>query len=100
MGVLTDGDLVIDGASRQATLGGDLLALTAREFDLLRFFAGHPGIAFTREALLEKVWGWSFGDQSTVTVHVSRLREKVEVEPTAPQRLQTVWGVGYRWQAQ
>jgi DNA-binding response OmpR family regulator len=100
VGVLTDGDLVVDGASRQATLGGDPLALTVREFDLLRFFAGHPGVAFTREVLLEKVWGWSFGDQSTVTVHVSRLREKVEVDPTAPQRLQTVWGVGYRWQAQ
>jgi DNA-binding response OmpR family regulator len=99
-GILIDGDLVVDGAGRQASLNGSRLTLTAREFDLLRFFVGHSGVVFTREALLEKVWGWSFGDQSTVTVHVSRLREKVEADPTSPQRLQTVWGVGYRWQAQ
>jgi DNA-binding response OmpR family regulator len=98
-GVLTDGDLVVDGASRQATRGDQPLSLTAREFDLLRFFVGHPGVAFTREALLERVWGWSFGDQSTVTVHVSRLREKIETDPTSPERLQTVWGIGYRWQS-
>jgi DNA-binding response OmpR family regulator len=96
-GVLVDGDLVVDGASRQATRGGEPVSLTAREFDLLRFLISHPDVAFTRDALLEKVWGWSFGDQSTVTVHVSRLREKVEADPTTPQRLQTVWGVGYRW---
>jgi len=97
--VLTDDDLVVDSVSRLATLGGVPLQLTVREFDLLRFFVGHPGVAFTREGLLEKVWGWSFGDQSTVTVHVSRLRDKVEADPTKPERLQTVWGVGYRWQA-
>ena len=96
--VLTDDDLVVDSVSRLATLGGAPLQLTVREFDLLRFFVGHPGVAFTREGLLERVWGWSFGDQSTVTVHVSRLREKVEADPTKPERLQTVWGVGYRWQ--
>jgi DNA-binding response OmpR family regulator len=96
--VLSDGALVLDGPSRKATLDGRALALTMREFDLLRFFMAHPGTAYTRVELLERVWGWSFGDQSTVTVHVRRLREKVEADPTAPKRLQTVWGVGYRWE--
>jgi DNA-binding response OmpR family regulator len=99
MEVLEDGGLRIDGPRRQVTLDGVPLSLTMREFDLLRFFVGHPGVAFTRVELLEKVWGWSFGDQSTVTVHVRRLREKVEVDPTMPERLVTVWGVGYRWEA-
>ena len=75
-----------------------MLALTAREFDLLRFLLAHPGMAFSREDLLQQVWGWSFGDHSTVTVHVRRLREKVERDPTMPERLVTVWGVGYRWE--
>ena len=96
--VLEDGSLRIDGPSRQVTLDGAAVALTMREFDLLRFFVSHPGVAFTRVELLEKVWGWSYGDQSTVTVHVRRLREKVEEDPTSPKRLQTVWGVGYRWE--
>jgi DNA-binding response OmpR family regulator len=96
--VLEDGGLRIDGPSRQASLDGVPLSLTMREFDLLRFLVGHPGVAFTRVELLEKVWGWSFGDQSTVTVHVRRLREKVEKDPTSPARLRTVWGIGYRWE--
>jgi DNA-binding response OmpR family regulator len=96
--LLSDGGLVLDVPSREAWLDDAPIALTAREFDLLRFFMACPGIAFTRAQLLERVWGWSFGDQSTVTVHVRRLREKVEADPTAPTRLQTVWGVGYRWQ--
>ena len=75
-----------------------VLALTSREYDLLQFLVSHPGTAFSREELLQQVWGWSFGDQSTVTVHVRRLREKVEVDPTMPERLVTVWGVGYRWE--
>ena len=94
----TDGDLVVDSTEHAATLGGRRLALTAREFDLLRFFLSHPGQAFSRDELLQRVWGWSFGDQSTVTVHVRRLREKVETDPTHPVRLATVWGVGYRWE--
>ncbi len=98
-GPSTDGDLAVDPAQHVATLGGRRLALTVREFDLLRFLVSHPGVAFTRDQLLSEVWGWSFGDHSTVTVHVRRLREKVEVDPTHPVRLQTVWGVGYRWQA-
>jgi DNA-binding response OmpR family regulator len=96
--VLVDGDLVVDGPSRQISVADAPVALTVREFDLLRFFVSHPDVAFTRVELLERVWGWSFGDQSTVTVHVRRLREKVEVDPTNPSRLLTVWGVGYRWQ--
>ena len=98
-GTVTDGDLVVDSTEHTATLAGRRLALTAREFDLLRFFLGHPGQAFSRDELLKQVWGWSFGDQSTVTVHVRRLREKIEADPTHPVRLATVWGVGYRWEA-
>ncbi|CAM3570182.1 response regulator transcription factor [Nocardioides zeicaulis] len=97
--VLVDGDLVLDRGRRLVTLAGRETPLTARELDLLSFLAAHPGVAFSRDELLRHVWGWSFGDQSTVTVHVRRLREKVEVDPTAPTRLLTVWGVGYRWEA-
>jgi DNA-binding response OmpR family regulator len=98
-GPLVDVDLVIDPAQHIATLAGRRLSLTHREFDLLRFLVDNPGVAYSRDELLIKVWGWSFGDQSTVTVHVRRLREKVEADPTHPVRLQTVWGVGYRWEA-
>jgi len=69
-----------------------------REFDLLEFLLRHPGRAFSRAQLLDQVWGWQFGDQSTVTVHVRRLREKIEADPAAPVRLLTVWGVGYRYE--
>ncbi|WP_300405366.1 response regulator transcription factor [Nocardioides sp.] len=96
--VVEDGDLVVDHARREARMGGTALALTAREFDLLHFLVAHPGIAYSRDDLLQQVWGWSIGDQSTVTVHVRRLREKVEADPTTPTRLVTVWGVGYRWE--
>jgi DNA-binding response OmpR family regulator len=97
--VLVDGDLVVDHTKHLATLAGQPLALTTREFDLLRFLLGHPGKAWPREDLLREVWGWTIGDQSTVTVHVRRLREKVETDPTNPTRLVTVWGVGYRWES-
>ncbi|HTW19335.1 MAG TPA: response regulator transcription factor [Mycobacteriales bacterium] len=97
-GRLVDGDLVIDHAAHQATKAGDVLSLTAREYDLLAFLLAHPQVAFTREQLFERVWGWSFGDVSTVTVHVRRLREKIEDDPSRPQRLVTVWGVGYRYE--
>lgn len=96
---LRDGDLVVDPTEHTATLAGRRLSLTGREFDLLRFLVSHPGEAFSRDELLQHVWGWSFGDQSTVTVHVRRLREKVEADPSRPERLATVWGVGYRWDA-
>lgn len=96
--VLEDGDLVVDPVRHEARRGARVLPLTAREFDLLHHFVAHPAEAFTRDQLLQQVWGWSFGDQSTVTVHVRRLREKVEDDPTHPTRLVTVWGVGYRWE--
>jgi DNA-binding response OmpR family regulator len=97
-GVLQDGDLVVDVGAHEATLRNAELALTAREFDLLAFLLRHPRRAFTRDQLLELVWGWSFGDSSTVTVHVRRLREKIEDDPTTPRRIVTVWGVGYRYE--
>ena len=97
-GPITDGILVVDPGRHEAVLGGTPLNLTTREFDLLVFLVSHPGTAYSREDLLQHVWGWSFGDHSTVTVHVRRLREKVEVDPTKPTRLVTVWGVGYRWE--
>jgi DNA-binding response OmpR family regulator len=95
---LTDGGLVVDVARRIARLDGAELALTVRELDLLVFLMRHPGRAFKRAELLDAVWGWTFGDQSTVTVHVRRLREKVEADPAAPKRILTVWGVGYRYE--
>ncbi|MGH3776297.1 MAG: response regulator transcription factor [Pseudonocardiaceae bacterium] len=94
---VTDGGLMVDIAGRRAVLDGQELGLTVREFDLLAFLIRHPGQAFSRNELLEQVWGWTFGDQSTVTVHVRRLREKVEADPTVPRRIATVWGVGYRY---
>ncbi len=96
--VLVDGDLTIDRRRRLVTWAGVETSLTGREFDLLTYFVSRPGVAFSRDDLLQQVWGWSFGDTSTVTVHVRRLREKVEVDPTNPTRLLTVWGVGYRWE--
>jgi DNA-binding response OmpR family regulator len=95
--VLTDGDLTLDVAARKVVLRGAELPLTTREFDLLLFLMSHTGTAFSRTELLEKVWGWDFGDQSTVTVHVRRLREKIEIAPAKPVRISTVWGVGYRY---
>ena len=86
-------------AARRARRDGRELDLTVREFDLLAFLVSHPGRAFTRAELLDQVWGWSYGDLSTITVYVRRLRDKVERDPAAPDQLQTVWGVGYRWEA-
>ena len=96
--VHVDGDLEVDVAARQARLGGEVVALTAREFELLAFLVRHPRQAFRREEILEAVWGYRYGDTSTVTVHVRRLREKIEPDPSAPVRIATVWGVGYRWE--
>ena len=94
--VLTAGAITVDTAARRATKHGQELALTVRELDLLSYLMAHPGQAFSREQLMREVWGWTFGDQSTVTVHVRRLREKVEDDPTNPTLIQTVWGIGYR----
>ncbi len=94
------GPLEVDVAARRARRDGTELDLTVREFDLLAFFVSHPGRAFTRAELLEQVWGWSVGDLSTITVYVRRLRDKVERDPAAPAQLKTVWGIGYRWEAE
>ncbi|NRQ48815.1 response regulator transcription factor [Aeromicrobium stalagmiti] len=96
-GLLTDGDLTLNPVSRQALQDGAPLPLTTREFDLLHFLLRHPHQVFSREDLLQQVWGWEYGDHSTVTVHVKRLRRKVEPVPAEPTRLVTVYGLGYRW---
>jgi DNA-binding response OmpR family regulator len=96
--VLVDGDLEVDVAARQARRRGELVTLTARELELLVFLMRHPGHAFEREEILDHVWGYTYGDTSTVTVHVRRLREKIEEDPSSPRRIATVWGVGYRWE--
>jgi DNA-binding response OmpR family regulator len=91
------GGLEIDPLRRSVFRNGDAVVLTAREFDLLWLFARHPRQVFTREQLLMQVWGYEFyGDESTVTVHIRRLREKIEPNPAQPSYIQTVWGVGYK----
>ena len=96
-GTLRDGDLELDLGARSAVRGGEPLQLTAREFDLLAWFIQHPGVVWSRDQLIKEVWGWDIGDPSTVTVHVRRVREKVEADPSHPTRLATVFGRGYRW---
>ena len=92
------GDLMIDPATREVEIGGRAVSLTAREFELLLFLARHPRQVFTRGQLLQRVWEYTWlGDTSTVTVHIRRLREKVEDNPSDPHRVQTVYGVGYRF---
>jgi DNA-binding response OmpR family regulator len=92
------GDLVIDAGRREARRNGTVLRLTTLEFDLLRFLAGNPNRVFSRRDLMEHVWGYtSVLDTGTVTVHVRRLREKIEDDPSRPRRLETVWGSGYRF---
>jgi DNA-binding response OmpR family regulator len=91
------GALRIDPLSREVRFDNALIVLTAKEFDLLLFFARHPRQVFTREQLLNQVWGYEFyGDESTVTVHIRRIREKIERDPSQPTMIQTVWGVGYK----
>jgi DNA-binding response OmpR family regulator len=90
--------LVIDSATREVTKNGTPLRLTAREFDFLWFVASHPRRVFSREQIMRRVWGYSSAlDTGTVTVHVRRLREKIEDQPSRPRHLETVWGVGYRF---
>ena len=96
---LVSGELRIDPAARRVHCRGEEVQLTQREFDLLLHFARHPGQVFTREQLMDAVWRFGFySDTATVTVHVRRLRTKLEEDPAAPRWLQTVWGVGYRFQ--
>ncbi|MER7762214.1 response regulator transcription factor [Streptomyces sp. NPDC097619] len=96
--VLRAAGITVDPVTRGASRNGSELSLTLREFDLLAHFMGHPGRAHTREELMREVWGWDFGDLSTVTVHVRRLRAKIEEDPAAPRLIRTVWGVGYRFE--
>ncbi len=94
---LGDGDLLVDPVARTAMRDGEPLRLTTRELDLLVFLLRHPGIVHSRADLLTQVWGWDFGDHSTVTVHVKRLRHKIEPTPAEPRRIVTVYGLGYRY---
>jgi len=94
--VLAAGRLTADRRMRAATVDGRPVRLTALEFDLLSYLLQHPGDALTRERLLSDVWGFDIGGLDTVTVHVRRLRSKIEADPAKPVLLETVWGVGYR----
>ena len=93
------GELWIDAGARTVVVSGKNIVLSAKEFDLLYYFARNPRQVFNREQLLEHVWGYEFfGDASTVTVHIRRLREKIEVDPSDPKYIVTVWGVGYKFE--
>jgi DNA-binding response OmpR family regulator len=97
---LSVGPLELDAARHEVRRGGEALSLTAKEFDLLWFLASNPNFVFSRDQLMHRVWGYSAAlDTGTVTVHVRRLREKLEADPSRPQLLETVWGVGYRLRA-
>lgn len=99
-GLVVSGDITIDPRSRTVDVGGTSVDLTAREFDLLQFLTANSGTVFSREQLLERVWKYEwYGDASTVTVHIRRLRTKVERDPENPRHVKTVWGIGYRWEA-
>jgi two-component system OmpR family response regulator len=95
---LVYGDLLIDAVKRQVRAGGREVALTAKEFDLLLFFARHPGRVYNRTELLDKVWGYGHdGYEHTVNSHINRLRAKIEADPAKPRHVLTVWGVGYKF---
>lgn len=96
---LSSGDLQMDRETRRVQVGGQPVELTPLEFELLWLLATHPGQVFSREALLERVWQSNFsGDQSSVTVYIRRLREKIEQKPSDPAHLKTVWGIGYKFE--
>jgi len=96
--LITFDDLEIDPPTRQVKVRGENVELTATEFNLLEFMAQHPRQVFSRDKLLDNVWGYTeYVDPSTVTVHIRRLREKIEVDPGKPKCLLTVWGVGYKF---
>ncbi len=97
--LLDFGRLVIDPRAREVRVAGGVVALTPREFDLLLLLAEHPRQVFTREQLYERLWG-DYGDRHTLTVHVGRLREKIEADPANPAYIATVWGVGYRFEGE
>jgi DNA-binding response OmpR family regulator len=94
---VTFGEIELDGDSREARRAQSPVQLTAKEFELLWFLASHPRHVFSRDQLMTRVWGYEAAvDTGTVTVHIRRLREKIETDPSRPRHLQTVWGVGYR----
>ena len=98
--LLLHGDLEIDVPAREVRLRGEEVRLAAREFDLLAFLARHPRRVFTREQIMQSVWGYTAAiDTGTLSVHVRRLREKIEDDPRTPRRIETVWNVGYRFVA-
>lgn len=98
-GDLHYGEITIHSNTRQVERNGSPIGLTTKEFDLLYFLAAHPRQVFTREQLLEHVWDYNnYGEDSTVTVHIRRLREKVEPDPSRPRHLRTVWGIGYKFE--
>jgi len=98
-GILTFEGLVVDPIRRLVLVNGEERSLTAREFDLLHLLARHPRQVFSRDQLLERIWGMSdYIDPGSVTVHIRRLREKIEPDPAAPRYLHTVWGVGYKFE--
>lgn len=100
LATVTIGQLKIDSTRREVTLGNRQIDLTAREFDLLAFFAQHPGRVFRRADLLDNVWGYGHeGYEHTVNSHINRLRAKIEKDPSKPEMIVTVWGVGYKFAA-
>ncbi len=97
--VLDYGRLQVDVRAREVRVAGELVSLTAREFELLQMFAEHPRQVLTRDTIFEELWG-PYGDRHSLTVHIGRLREKIEEDPSNPQYISTVWGVGYRFEGQ
>lgn len=90
----------IDKLARKVFVNGKETTLTSKEYDLLLFLATHPNWVFSKNELFEKIWGLdAYGDNATVTVHISKLREKIETDPSHPQYIETIWGAGYRFQA-
>jgi DNA-binding response OmpR family regulator len=96
--VLRHGDIEVDLVAHRVMRSGEPVALTAKEFELLAYLMSRPGVALRREDILADVWGWTVGDAATVTVHMRRLREKAESDPSQPRHLCTVRGVGYRFE--
>jgi len=99
--IIQRGLIIINPGKHTVTVGGQEVDLTAREFDLLLFFARHPGRVYTRSELLDQVWGYGHdGYEHTVNSHINRLRVKIEVDPKHPVYIQTVWGIGYKFSDQ
>jgi len=97
--VITDGDIALDLANETVTKNGELLNMTAKEFELLRLLIENKGQTITKQMLFDRIWGTdSESEPQTLTVHIKWLREKVEPDPKAPKRILTVWGKGYRWE--